>query len=110
MECDFNNSKYTVKCKHCNADLDFYFSEQKSIREADHKIIDAIVERFNIKVVRNHDLVSYKGSEGLGVYFNIINCLSCSEKYLSVFSAGEFQPARYILVLEGICEYQSSGE
>jgi len=81
--------------------IDFYNNPLRALKEEiDSESFETIVKQNNFEI-NSGFIEKYTSEKGLEIHYLIINDM------IYLFSYGEYQPARYILSLEGIWYYSA---
>lgn len=92
---------WAIKCPTCNNNIPMETSDCQPFHELDHGTKETtLLALKKIKVIPAGDVTFYK-IDDLPLYFFKILCTNCQSKIVGILGLGEYQPCRFMLILEG---------
>ncbi|MCP9268598.1 hypothetical protein M5U04_10945 [Xenorhabdus sp. XENO-1] len=102
FEDDFYESQHMIMCPICNENIDINVLKLTDFHELDVNLRIAIRERIkNINTLELSTMTTYS-YEHLSVMYSVHTCIEQQNELISIFAIGEWQPARYQIILLGM--------
>ncbi|HEM8880418.1 TPA: hypothetical protein U2R13_003940 [Providencia stuartii] len=107
-EDDFYKLTYSMVCPLCNENKIFRVLDLKSFRELDNQTRVLLIREIVKIEEKKLSTITIYGYDNLSVEYMPYICTKCKTEIIAVLAVGEWQPARYKIILLGVFKIQKN--